>query len=95
MGHMVSHSEVRFFKKGSEDKTYYGLYVACEFQKEEVLGVYMGKYVKQKTDVKEEYQCGNIKPDRDEPYMCMHMINDPLYKYYIKGNKKESNKIKN
>ena len=48
----------------------------------------------QKENVKEEYQCGNIKPDMYETYMCMHMINDPLYKYYIKLNKKEPKKIK-
>ena len=31
----------------------------------------------------------NIQPDRDAPYMRMHMINDPLYKYYIKDDKIE------
>ena len=72
----------------------YGLYAAREFTKDEILGCYMGKYVKQKENVKEEYQCGNIKPDRDEPYMCMHMINDSLYEYYIEDDKEESNEIK-
>ena len=53
----------------------------------------MGKYIEQKTDV-EEYQYVNIEPDRGDPYIWMSMINNPLHKYYIKGNKKESNKIK-
>ena len=83
--------------EGLEDVKIYVSYTVCEFKMGEPLGYYMGDLVKKNENAKEEYQCWNIIPDRDEPYMCMHMINDPLYKYYgmkIKNDKKNQKKIR-
>ena len=57
----------------------------------------MRNYVKNSVNIKEEYIYRNIKPNRDEPYTCIHIITDPLYKYYgmeIEYNEKKKNEIK-
>ena len=50
--------------------------------KDAVLGIYMRDVVERNDKAKEEYQCGVVKPETDEPYICMHMINNPLYELH-------------
>ena len=42
----------------------------------------MGNLAQKNEHTIEEYQSGVVKPESNDPYTCMHMINDPLYKYY-------------
>ena len=65
----------------STDKLY-GLYAMREFKEGAYLGLYMGELVDSDTNANEEYQCERLRPDRDNPYMGMHFINDPIYPFY-------------
>ena len=43
------------------------------------LELYMGELVDFNGNEKEEYQYGELRTDRYNPYTCMHYINDPIY----------------